>query len=270
MTISLTEVLPITAPEQYKLHLACWNGEVHPLDVFVADHADWQGWNEWRGNKNDWTRPRILSFIHFYPKTDAWLFGGAFDVIARRDDRYDLRSDARLEKYIGRLIASFRRVQGMRGRAFYLESYLPQFTVIEILPRIYSGESFPGFENVEHDFGTLEAIFRAERADWKAALENTKGIYLIVDKSNGRKYVGSAYGEAGIWSRWAAYIGTGHGWNDELVKLIKVKGPNYARENFKFSVLEVMVRSAPDDVVLLREAHWKRVLLTRDFGYNRN
>jgi hypothetical protein len=30
-------------------------------------------------------------------------------------------------------------------------------------------------------------------------LENVKGVYLIVDKSNGKMYVGSAYGDTGIW-----------------------------------------------------------------------
>lgn len=81
MTIALTDLLQIPAPSDYKLHLACWNGEEHPLDVFVASRAAWSGWNEWRGAKNDWTRPRILSFMDFYPKSNAWLFGGAFDVL---------------------------------------------------------------------------------------------------------------------------------------------------------------------------------------------
>jgi hypothetical protein len=61
-----------------------------------------------------------------------------------------------------------------------------------------------------------------------------KGVYLIVDKKNGKMYVGSAYGDLGIWSRWSCYIGTGHGWNDELTKLIKDNGIQYARDNFQF------------------------------------
>ena len=208
--------------------------------------------------------------MEFYPRTDAWLFGGAFDVVERRSDGYKLQPLASFEKFVGRLLAAFHRYQGMRGRAFKLESYLDQFKVAEILPHVYSGESFPGFEKIDHDFGILEAVFRNERADWKAALENIKGVYLIADKSNGKKYVGSAYGDAGIWSRWACYMGTGHGWNDELVRLLDQKGRKYAREQFRFSVLEVMVKSTPDDAVLAREAHWKRALVTREHGYNKN
>lgn len=271
MTISLNDILAISAPERYKLHLACRNPDgVHPLDEFVGHPDNWRGWNEWRGNRDDWTRPCVLSFMEFYPKTDAWLFGGAFEVIERREDGYRLQPDPRLEKYAGRLVASFHRYRGMRGRAFKLEAYIDQFTVSELLPQVYSGESFPGLDRINHDFGTLAAIFQAERADWKAALQSMKGIYAISDRSNGKQYIGSAYGDAGIWSRWACYIGTGHGWNDELIKLVQIKGPKYARENFRFAILEVMTKSTPDDVVLEREAHWKRALLTREHGYNRN
>lgn len=97
-----------------------------------------------------------------------------------------------------------------------------------------------------------------------------KGVYLICDKSNGKKYVGSAYGDAGIWSRWACYIGTGHGWNDELTKLVCEKGINYARNNFTFSLLEIMTMTTPDKSILDRESFWKNVLLTREHGYNKN
>lgn len=267
---SPSTTLNIVTPDEYKLHLACWNGDCHPLDKFVANPANWHDWNEWRGPKNDWTRARVLTFMQFYPRIDTWLFGGAFDVIERRKDGYTLQPIPNYEKYVGRLLASFHRYQGMRGRAFRLEPYLNDFTVAEILPQIYSGEGFPGFERINHDFGTLEAIFRAERADWKAALENVKGIYLISDKSNGKQYIGSAYGVAGIWARWSCYMGTGHGGNDELMTLLALKGQPYARKQFRFSLLEVMLKSTPDEMVLAREAHWKQALLTREHGYNKN
>lgn len=209
MTILLNDILGISEPREYKLHLACQNKDlIRPLDEYVADSANWIGWNEWRGSKNDWTKPYVLSFMEFHPKSDAWLFGGEFQVLERRADSYKLRPLPRLEKYVGRLIASFHRYQGMRGRAYLLENYLDQFHVSEILPLAYTGESFCGFENIDHGFGTLEAVFRNERADWKAALESVKGVYLVADKSNGKQYVGFAYGDGGIWSRWACYIGT--------------------------------------------------------------
>lgn len=58
-----------------------------------------------------------------------------------------------------------------------------------------------------------------EKDNWKTALQNQKGVYLLTDKSNGKMYVGSAYGENMILGRWIAYIATGHGGNVELRKL---------------------------------------------------
>ncbi len=42
---------------------------------------------------------------------------------------------------------------------------------------------------------------RSQKPDWRTALETTQGIYMITDKLNGKRYVGSAYGSNGIWSR---------------------------------------------------------------------
>ena len=45
--------------KKYKLHLAAYNGEEQPLDVFARDKEEWQGWNEWRDGKNDFNREYI-------------------------------------------------------------------------------------------------------------------------------------------------------------------------------------------------------------------
>lgn len=270
-TIRLQDVIRINDPTQYKLHLACRNEDwVQPLDVFVAGREEWVGWNEWRGKRNDWTRDFVFSLMEFYPKTDAWLFGGVFRVLKRRVNSYELQEVDDYKQYVGRAILSFHRYQGLRGRAFCLEKFLNRFELAEILPAPYSGEHFPGYEHINHGFNILELIFKSERSDWKAALSSIKGVYLISDKRNGKQYVGSAYGDMGIWSRWACYIDTGHGWNDKLTALIDKKTIKYARENFHFSLLEVMSMTTPDETIINRELHWKRVLLTQEFGYNKN
>lgn len=269
--IKLTDILPITNPAEYKLHLACANEDgIRPLDEYVVDRTNWIGWNEWRGEKNQWTRKYIFSFIEFYPVADAYLFGGVFEVKGRHADRYVLEECSEFSKWEGRLICKFHRYQGLRGRAFYLETLLDSFEVLEVLPERYDGEKFCGYENINHSFSTLRSIIRYEKRDWKAALTIVKGVYLIVDTSNGKAYVGSAYGDAGIWSRLQCYMGTGHGGNDALVAVIDEKGVDYALKNFKFSILEIFAFNTSDDAILGREAYWKRVLLSREFGYNRN
>lgn len=107
---------------------------------------------------------------------------------------------------------------------FKMENYLDCCKVFEILEKPYQGVDFPGYDNVLIDFSTLEILVANQKDDWRVALENMKGIYLIADKNNGKKYVGSASGDYGIWSRWCTYANTAHGDNDMLVELIKKKG----------------------------------------------
>ena len=146
-----------------------------------------------------------------------------------------------------------------------------EFSVSEITQKPYAGEDFPGYDNVRIDFSALELLVKNQRMDWRVALENVKGVYLIADKNNGKKYVGSAYGDSGIWSRWSAYTTTGHGGNDELVSLISKNGIEYARKNFQFAILELRSMKTDDNTIIDREKFWKDVLLTRgDFGYNKN
>lgn len=104
---------------------------------------------------------------------------------------------------------------------------------------------------------------------WYTALKNIKGIYIITDKSNGKHYVGSAYGEYSFWSRWAQYSENGHGENIELKKIIEENSINYA-QNFLFSILEIRSAITADKEIIEREQHWKNILLSREFGYNKN
>jgi hypothetical protein len=124
-----------------------------------------------------------------------------------------------------------------------LENCIEEFEVSEILKEEYTGEVFCGYENINHDFHVLENIFLTGKQDWKTALVNVKGIYLIMDKRNGKKYVGSAYGDSGIWSRWNCYIGNGHGHNDELTKIIKQNGKSTLENTSSFHCLNINSRT---------------------------
>lgn len=278
MEITVDKLFKIAQTDlrQYKLHLACWNKYEHPLNVYLNDWEKWVDWNQWRGNKNDFNRQYIFSLIQFHHEPGKWLFGGVFKVVETLANFADTSVGYRLElvdlhkDLIGRLIIDFQRTHG-RGRAFLLEKHYNQFSISEILKSPYDGVNFPGYENININFPELEMIFKVQKTDWKGALENVKGVYVICDKSNGKKYVGSAYGDLGIWSRWKSYIETGHGSNEEFSKVMAVNGIEYARKNFRFSLLEFHSRKSDDVVIINRESFWKEVLLTRgQFGYNKN
>ena len=48
---------------------------------------------------------------------------------------------------------------------------------------------------------------------WQATLAEWRGIYYIFDVSDGRGYVGSAYGTDNLLGRWRNYAASGHGGN---------------------------------------------------------
>lgn len=90
---------------------------------------------------------------------------------------------------------------------------------------------------------------------WRSAISQWRGIYYIFDTSDGKGYVGSAYGEDNLFGRWCNYAASGHGGN----KLLKKRDP----KNFVFTILQ---RVSPDmdahDVIHV-ENTWKQRLHTR-------
>ncbi|WP_272002851.1 GIY-YIG nuclease family protein [Roseovarius sp. ZX-A-9] len=269
--LTLSSILEITDFDDYKVHAARWNGEHQPLDVLAEDPEGWIGWNSWRNAKNEFNREFIISLAAFYPERETWLFGGIFRVIKRNEigDRgYKIEPVDKGSALIGRL-----KLTGAvsRGRSFLLSNINERLTVSEVLKEPYGGLAFPGYGDVSHDFARLEAIWHNERADWKTALRHVKGVYVIADKATGKKYVGSAYGETGIWSRWGQYMTTGHGWNRDMIGLVADAGKDYARANFRMTLLESWPFQTDDATIIAREGHWKEALLTRGVhGYNAN
>ena len=121
MTILLKEMWPIEKPEDYKIHFARWNGDSQPLDVFVRDKADWQGWQEYRPSRDEFNRSFIFSLAQFYHETDAWLFGGVFRVVTRYADRYKVKLLDVGSGFIGRLKlhSDYRGTPSLRRRKYH-------------------------------------------------------------------------------------------------------------------------------------------------------
>ena len=184
MHINLSDIVSIN-PSEYKLHLATHNGHKHPLDVFVSSRDEWKQWNAWRSSKNEFNRQYIFAMMDFHYETDTWLFGGIYEVLARNPidnaHSYEVKLTEAYEELIGRLKVSLKRPA--RGRSFKMENYLPKMNVREVLREVYTGETFGGYETINHSFEQLEMIFRNEKRDWKAALENVVVPHLKVGDS---------------------------------------------------------------------------------------
>ena len=268
-SIYLHKIWPLDNPKDYKVHFARRCEQLEPLEVWARSQEEWKGWQESRPKKNDFNRPYIFSLARFYHEQDIWLFGGVFRVLERHHNRYSVELTDIARQFAGRLkIYSPHRGRGTR---LNMENYFYDFEVTEILKEPYSGKIFPGYEKINLSFEELETVIKKDRPDWRIALKSTKGIYLITDTKTSRCYVGSAYGDSGIWSRWRTYIENGHGGNRELRSIVKSKTLDYCRKHYRFALLEELRTGTPDDVVLGREAFWKNVLLTRgEQGLNRN
>lgn len=266
--IDFIHIIPEIEPEinKFKVHFATGRKDNNPLNFFFRD--DFKNWQEWQNQKN-FEREYILSFIYYAP--DQWLFAGIYKSLSCKyvEDHYQYETKL-LEigaDLIGRLIIQFKK--GFRASYLRLEKHYQNFRISEILKERIAIQKFPGFENVNIGFDYLKSIISKSETTWKTALENVKGVYLICDRKNGKQYVGSAYGEDAFWSRWVQYISNGHGGNIELKQLLEQKGEAYAK-NFQFSILEVRAYTTSDDEIIARENHWKKVLLSKEYGYNKN
>lgn len=258
-------------PNLFKVH--CAIGRTNKLEPLVEfSKGKFKEWQETQ-NKENFKRNYILSLI--FKNKGEWVFAGVYKSIGvkpghignskgftYKTELYDVGKEL-----IGRLIVSFEK--DFRASYLKLEEHIEKFSVCEITRNPYKIESFPGYSNVHITFDLLRAIYAEEEYSWKTALSNVKGIYLISDKTNGKLYVGSAYGEFSFWNRWKQYVETGHGGNILLKELIKKNKYDYTN-NFSFSILEICNINTMEDEIIKKESYWKEKLLTREFGYNKN
>ena len=57
-----------------------------------------------------------------------------------------------------------------------------------------------------------------------------------------------------------------HGGNKELKKPTS----HFIKNNFAYSILEIFKSTTLDEIIDVREKWWKKVLKTKEFGYNNN
>lgn len=140
--------------------------------------------------------------------------------------------------------------------------------VIQIQPGLHY-KQFTDYADFILNFDELKEIVNNQYNDWKRMLSVTKGIYLINDNKTGKLYIGSAYGENGIWGRWSEYVKTnGHGGNKTLKELI---GNDFKYgNNFQFSILMLLPRTITPDEAIKKERLFKNKLGTNSFGLNNN
>lgn len=189
------------------------------------------------------------------------------ELVEQRDEllRYfDLRPSPVLSSLVGRLVVEWSRDAVNWAKSAAQAAVFP---VVEIAdPEVVP---FPGFDRLLITHAELQTVVEDARyRDWRTALGAVQGIYLIADTSTGQLYVGKADGGERILGRWTQYARDGHGGNIALRELAGLDA-THAR-HFQFSILRVFGPSVPMADVDEAEAHFKRALLTRQYGLNRN
>ena len=267
--MNILNLIPTLATNQnsYKVHFAIGpEDKREPLYAFINNK--FEEWQKDQSRKN-FERIYILSLVYF--NTNEWLFAGVFEQYGYNEvgGRYYYKTKLLQDgkELIGRLIISYEK----KYRASYVlfENFSNEFILSEIFKNRISIIPFPGYENVNVDFNYLKTIIERNDKSWYSALKSVKGVYLITDATNGKHYVGSAYGDDALWQRWSEYIFNGHGENKKLKKIISENGKEY-QKNFRFSILEIATKKSDDTEIIRREQYWKNILLTREFGYNDN
>lgn len=250
-----------------------YNGYDDPLDLYKTNpdevNVTWFLWHDDRRYFNVGQTAICLLKL----RGDQWLLTTIKKITRLLDVTdgvgYDADEVKEYEQYFGRLVVEYHNPCRTMGRKY--ENVMDELEVVQILNEQYTGNEFPGYENVRLSYPLLKTIVDRQLPGWVDALKNQKAVYLITDTKTGKMYVGSATSQTGmLLQRWSSYAADGHGGNIELRELVKQQGLDYVKENFQYSILENYNARMDDGYILKRESWWKETLCTRTHGYNKN
>lgn len=273
--IMLNDLLHFDAAEvpNVRVKFNIYNGYDDPLDLYKTNpdevNVTWFLWHDDRRYFNVGQTAICLLKL----RGDQWLLTTIKKITRLLDVTdgvgYDADEVKEYEQYFGRLVVEYHNPCRTMGRKY--ENVMDELEVVQILNEQYTGNEFPGYENVRLSYPLLKNIVDRQLPGWVDALRNQKAVYLITDTKTGKMYVGSATSQTGmLLQRWSSYAADGHGGNIELRELVKQQGLDYVKDNFQYSILENYNARMDDGYILKRESWWKETLCTRTHGYNKN
>lgn len=273
--LRLQDLLQLSDDElgRAKVKFNQYNGVIEPMHVYLENKDEINTrWLFWRNQKR-YFNINDLAICLFQLDGDSWLLSTIKTVTHELDVIKGTNYEGReLERYLplfGRVIVRYHKAHQTQVRLF--RTIVNDLEVQQILPSVFDGKDFPGYDQVRLSYKELSIILRNRKRDWIAALENQKAVYLITDLETGLHYVGSAHGDNGmLLQRWTNYIENGHGGNKLLMDIVDQKGLDYVVSNYQFSILENYNARVDRRIILERESWWKLTLGSRAFGLNSN
>ena len=165
-------------------------------------------------------------------------------------DKYQLQFDLQeidaLNKRTGRLVLNWPPPE----ISWWRYASRNEFSVKAILMENFFKTEMPVWNELVVNWLELQIL----PSSWRQKISQWRGVYLIRDSSDGKYYVGSAYGSENILGRWKHYEKSGHGGNKHLKK----RDP----QNFAFSILQILAHDTHIDDVIAVENTWKNRLQT--------
>lgn len=259
--------------DRAKIKFNQYNGEIEPMEVYLRNPDEVNNlWLFWRAKRRYFSVGEIAICL-FQLSWNTWLLSTVKEItreLGVKDGvNYEGKELKNYTPYFGRVIVKYRKTH--QTQVVYAKNVINELEVEQILPSVFDGIDFPGYDKVRLSYEQLSIIVNRHKRDWVAALENQKAVYLITDKGSGKQYVGSAYGENGmLLQRWSNYVDSGHGGNKLLKSVVDDLGFDYVKQNFQYSILENYNGRTEKRIILERESWWKETLGSRAFGLNAN
>lgn len=136
-------------------------------------------------------------------------------------------------------------------RSWWRRSHRNEMSVLAVHEESLLDAEMPEWDEINLSWDELSVL----PVRWRQALSQWRGIYFIFDETDGKGYVGAAYGSGNLLGRWLNYAATGHGGN----RLLRQRDPG----NFRFTILQRVSPDMDADDVIRLEASWKDRLHTR-------
>ncbi len=190
MCIKLDDLLRIPDSEanNAKVRFNQHDGHDDPMDLYLRNpeivNSQWLFWR----NKQRFFNVGQIAICLMKLSNDEWLL----TTIKRVTKELDVTNGVNYlgeeleeyKQYFGRVKIKYHRTSQSQG--MYYNTVRDDLEVLEILPNVFDGDEFPGYDRVRLSYTQLESIIERKKKSWIAALENQKAVYLITDKNNGK------------------------------------------------------------------------------------
>lgn len=212
----------------------------------------------------------IVSFIGERGTTARFV--GVYEILGRHQSPYSKDEEILNLKPVESFVPLEEKLiveWGKNANAWHQYYYnaKPVIGVEESIPSTTGIPVFKSYLDTMLSYSELQMV--VNNPDWIEKLKAVQCIYAILDDKTGKLYVGSTYSAKGMYGRWFDYAYTGHGYDKKLAELVS-KNSNYAKDNFKWCILEVLPLNVTRHDAIEQGNIWKEKLGTREHGNNIN